>query len=722
MKNIFKFLSRSKLAVAMIVLLLIVQAYCDLSLPAYTSDLLNIGLQQGGIEDAVPETVRPESLALLELFMTDADADTVDAAYAPPEGGLRRLDKNADRAALNSIFLIPESAVLQLSVSSEGQEMLGRLAAGLAAGAITKDDIQRQLSDAVSGIQGLTDTYLQQMAVVYVSGELQAQGMDMDALRNAYLFRVGGVMLLMTLIMALVSVVTGLIASRVSAGVGRDLREQLYAKVMGFTSAEIEKFSTASLITRCTNDIQQVQILTVLLLRMVTYAPILAIAGVIKVIGAGSGMSWIIVLAVIVLAICIAILFYVVYPKFKIMQQLIDRLNLVSRELLTGVMPIRAFGRQKHEAARFDAANTDLMRTQLFTNRVMTFMSPVMMLIMNGVSVLIVWVGGHGVDAGTIQVGDLTAFITYSMVIIMGFLMLSMVSIVLPRAGVAADRIQEVLDTEISLKDPDAPRDAALSGCRGILEFHDVRFTYPGADDPVLEHISFKAEPGKTTAIIGSTGCGKSTLIHLIPRFYDVSGGRITLDGVDIRDISPKCLRDLVGYVPQKGILFSGTIESNLKYAGEEVSDEAMREAAAIAQATEFIEAKEEGYQSPIAQNGSNVSGGQRQRLSIARAIAKQPRIFLFDGTFSALDYKTDAALRAALARHVGNATVIIVAQRISTILNADQILVMEEGRIVGQGTHRALLEHCETYLEIARGQLSEAEIASALKGGDDRG
>ena len=404
------------------------------------------------------------------------------------------------------------------------------------------------------------------------------------------------------------------------------------------------------------------------------------------------------------------------------MQQLVDRLNLVSRELLTGVMPIRAFGRQKHEEARFDRANTDLMRTQLFTNRVMTFMSPVLMLIMNGVSVLIVWVGGHGVDSGTIQVGDLTAFITYSMVIIMGFLMLSMVSIMLPRAGVAADRIQEVLDTEITLTDPDTPRDRELAQCRGVLEFDDVTFAYPGADDPVLEHISFTAGPGKTTAIIGSTGCGKSTLIHLIPRFYDVTGGRITLDGVDIRDISQKRLRDLVGYVPQRGTLFSGTIESNLKYAGETVTDDDMREAADIAQATEFIETKEEGFESPIAQNGSNVSGGQRQRLSIARAVAKHPGIFLFDDTFSALDYKTDAALRGALSRHVAGATVIIVAQRISTILNADQILVMEDGRIVGRGTHRELLETCETYMEIARGQLSEAEIASAMKGGGSNG
>ena len=721
MKNIFKFLSKARLSAAIIALLLIVQAYCDLSLPSYTSDLLNIGLQQGGIEDAVPETVRPESLELLKLFMPDADAETVEAAYGQPRDGLRRLKADAGREALDSIFRIPEVAVLQLSSTPEGQEMLGRFMAGAADGTMTKDDIRQQVSGIVSQIEGLTDMYLEQVAVVYVSAELRAQGADMDGIRNAYLLWVGGYMLVMALVMALISVATGFIAARASASIGRDLRERLYTKVMGFTNAEIEKFSTASLITRCTNDIQQVQMFMVILLRMVAYAPILAVAGIIKVIGTSSGMSWIIVAAVIALAITLGGLFIAAYPKFRIMQQLVDRLNLVSRELLTGVMPIRAFVRQKHEEARFDGANTQLMRTQLFVNRIMAFMDPVLMLVMNGVSVLIVWVGGHGVDAGTIQVGDLTAFITYSMVIIMSFLMMSMVSIMLPRAGVAADRIQEVLDTEITLTDPAEPRDAQLSR-GGVLEFDDVSFSYPGADDPVLEHISFTAGPGKTTAIIGSTGCGKSTLIHLIPRFYDVTGGKITLDGVDIRDISQKRLRDLVGYVPQRGILFSGTIESNLKYAGEAVTDGDMREAADIAQATQFIEAKEEGWQSPIAQNGTNVSGGQRQRLSIARAIAKHPGIFLFDDTFSALDYRTDAALRGALARHVAGATVIIVAQRISTILGADQILVMEDGRIVGRGTHRELLKTCETYMEIARGQMSEAEIESALKGEDSNG
>ena len=745
MKNIFRFLAEAKGAVAVIVALLIIQAYCDLALPSYTSDLLNVGLQQNGIADAVPETIREESLETLELFLTDEDTEKAEAAYAEAdEEGVRALKKlTADeREALHDILALPESVVFQMSNSEEGSKMLEMAKGAIGLGVMSKDTLQEQLQERLSQMDGSTDMFLDQVAVGYVAAEYEAQGADVNAIRNAYLFKVGAKMLLMALIMAIVAILTGYIAAKVSAGIGRNLRERLYTKVMNFTSAEIEQFSTASLITRCTNDIQQVQMLTVMLLRMVTYAPILAIAGVFKVIQTGSSMSWIIVLAVILLAICIAILFAVAYPKFQIMQQLVDRLNLVSREILSGVMPIRAFGRQKYEEERFKKANTDLFKTQLFTNRTMTFMMPVMMFIMNGVSVLIVWVGGHGVDTGSVQVGDLTAFITYSMVIIMGFLMLSMISIMLPRAGVAADRIAEVLETEISLKDADVTRDAELerrmkgaetrsgggasdgdtSGCDrkqqtgGVLKFDDVSFTYPGAESPVLEHISFTAEPGKTTAIIGSTGCGKSTLVHLIPRFYDVTEGSITLD---IRELSQKKLRDCIGYVPQKGVLFSGTIESNLKYAGEQVTDADMETAAAIAQATEFIDTKENRYQSDIAQNGSNVSGGQRQRLSIARAIAKHPQIFLFDDSFSALDYKTDSLLRKALAEQVQNATVIIVAQRISTILHADQILVMEDGRVVGMGTHRELLENCQTYLEIARGQMSEEEIQKELKGGE---
>ncbi len=722
MKNIFHFLSGARAAVAAIIALLIVQAYCDLALPTYTSDILNVGLQQNGIEDAVPETMREESLDTLELFLTEEETETLEAAYLDADdNGVRELNKtgDTDRETLHGILLLPECVVYQMENSDEGKAGLEKIQTAIALGIMSKEDFRQQLEDTISQMEGLTDTFLDQIAVSYVAAEYEAQGVDLGQVRNAYLFKVGAKMLAMTLVMAVVAILTGYIASVVSAGIGRNLREQLYSKVMGFTNAEIEEFSTASLITRCTNDIQQVQMLVVMLLRMVAYAPILAVAGVIKVIQTGSQMSWIIVAAVIALAVCISVLFVVAYPKFKVMQKLVDKLNLVSRELLTGVMPIRAFGRQKYEEERFAKANTELFRTQLFTNRTMTFMMPVMMLIMNGVSVLIVWVGAQGVDAGTVQVGNLTAFITYSMVIIMSFLMLSVISIMLPRAGVAADRIVEVLNTEVSLTDAPDVKDRELEHVQGRLAFSDVSFAYPGAESPVLEHISFVAEPGKTTAIIGSTGCGKSTLVNLIPRFYDVSEGSITIDGVDIREISQKKLRDCIGYVPQKGILFSGTVESNLKYGGSQITDEDMRAAAEISQSVEFIEAKEAGYQSPIAQNGSNVSGGQRQRLSIARAIAKHPQIYLFDDTFSALDYKTDAALRAALAKQTENATVLIVAQRISTIMHADRILVMEEGRIVGMGTHKELLESCATYLEIARGQLSEAEIQGALKGGE---
>ena len=712
-------MSRSKLPILAIVLLLIIQAYCDLALPSYTSDLLNVGLQQNGIENAVPDTIRHESLDKISLFISDSEEQTLSSAYGAPDGnGVMELSDDADREKLNEILLVPECMILQMESTSESAEGLGQMLAAVNAGMMSKADIRAQMSEGMQKLEELTDVYLSQIAVRYVASEYEAQGLDLNDIRNKYLFIIGGKMLLMALIMAIVAVITGYIAAVVSAGTGRDLRERLFENVMGFTSAEIEKFSTASLITRCTNDIQQVQMLMVMLLRMVTYAPILAIAGIIKVINTGSEMSWIIVVGVIALAVCLGALFAIAYPKFKIMQDLVDKLNLVSREMLTGIMPIRAFGRQTYEEERFSAANNDLFKTQLFTNRTMTFMMPVMMLIMNGISVLIVWVGGHGADSGTIQVGDLTAFITYSMVIIMSFLMLSMISIMLPRAGVAADRIAAVLETPVTLTDAEETLDGSIEDRAGEVEFSDVSFTYPGAEDPVLENISFTAKAGTTTAIIGSTGCGKSTLVHLIPRFYDVTEGCIKVCGEDIRKLSQKKLRDIIGYVPQKGILFSGTIESNLKYAGD-ISDEAMEKAARTAQAEEFISGKESGYQSPIAQNGSNVSGGQRQRLSIARAIAKDPKIYVFDDSFSALDYKTDAALRKELSTQTKNAAVIIVAQRISTIMNADQILVMEEGKIVGRGTHRELLEGCETYLEIAKGQLSETEIQNALKGGN---
>ena len=724
MKNILRFLSGSKAVIALILVLLCVQAYCELALPNYTSDILNVGLQQSGVEDAVPETIREESLTLLELFMTEEEEETAEAAYGAADAdGIRTLTGDVDEEELSDILLTPECVVYSLSTSDEYADVLTQLQTAAAAGLITKDDIQEQMSEVISQMDVMTDTYLTQLAVYYVTAEYEAQGIDLDKVRSSYLWTVGGKMLLMAILMMAVAILVGYLASVVSSRIGRDLRQSVYEKVMTFTNAEMEKFSTASLITRCTNDIQQVQQVIVMLLRMVIYAPILAVGGIIMVAQTAPGMSWIIVLAVAILLACIFVLFTVAMPKFRLMQQKVDRLNLVSREILTGIMPIRAFSREKHEEERFEEASYDLYRTQLFTNRAMTFMSPVMTFVMNGVSVLIVWVGAHGVDEGTVQVGDLTAFITYSMVIVMGFLMIAMVSIMAPRASVAADRIVEVLNTPVTLQDPEASRDAETADAQGTIEFHDVSFTYPGAEEPAIEHISFAAKPGATTAIIGSTGCGKSTLLNLIPRFYDVTEGSITLDGVDIRELSQHHLREQLGYVPQKGVLFSGTIESNIKYAqtnveGGEISDADMEQAADIAQAVEFISGKPEGYGSSISQGGTNVSGGQKQRLSIARAVAKHPKVYLFDDSFSALDYKTDLALRRALAEQTGDATVIIVAQRISTILHADQIIVLDDGKIVGMGTHDELMQTCGAYQEIARSQLSDEELSGSAKGG----
>ena len=538
--------------------------------------------------------------------------------------------------------------------------------------------------------------------------------MDLGDVQMRYLLTTGAKMLGLTLLMVCTAVLAGLLSSRTAARIGMELRGQVFTKVLSFSNTELNQFSIASLITRSTNDIQQVQMVEVMLLRMVLYAPIIGIGGILKVLGTDTGLGWIIVVAVAAIFAVVMILLFVAMPKFKKMQTLVDRVNLVAREILTGLPVIRAFDREKFEEERFDRANTTLMKTQLFTNRVMNIMMPAMMLIMNGVTVMIIWFGGHGVDAGTMQVGDMIAFITYTMQIVMAFLMITMISVMLPRAGVAADRIQEVLDTPISIQDAPSVRDGELADAKGELRFEDVSFRYEGADEDALEHISFTAKPGETTAIIGSTGCGKSTLIHLIPRFYDVTQGRITIDGVDIREISQEKLHSLLGFVPQKGNLFSGTIASNIKYGGDWITDEKMVEAAQIAQAEEFIETKPDGYESPIAQGGTNVSGGQKQRLSIARAIAKSPKIFLFDDSFSALDYKTDAQLRKALHDKTADAAVVIVAQRISTILHANRILVLEDGKIVGDGTHEQLLESCAAYQEIARSQLSEAE----LKGG----
>ena len=735
MTKIFKQLARHWAACLAVVALLIVQAYCDLSLPDYTSKIVDIGIQQGGIESPVPETIRDTTLQALELLMPEDTAAQVDQWYSMKDvDGLWHLSPNADMAELEAAFTTPDVVLYMAAAQNAAQaagsaetmtpsiydlDAVSRQFAAMAQAPGAREMLQNQLSTAISQLDATMADNLSSQAVLLVGLEYEAQGTAHDV-QMAYLLRIGGQMLGLTLLMVAAAVAVGFIASRVSAAIGRDLRREVFSTVVGYSNAEIERFSTASLITRTTNDIQQVQFVCVILLRMVAYAPILGIGGILHVAAGNTGLEWIIFAAVAALLVLIAILMNLAMPKFKLMQTLVDRLNLVSREILTGIMPIRAFSREKFEEARFDKANRDLMGTQLFTNRTMTAMMPFMTLIMNGTSLLIVWFGGKAMDLGTMQVGEMIAFITYTMQIVMSFLMLAMVAVMLPRAGVAADRIDEVIRTPATIHDPDAAT-AKLAlerkNWNGEVEFKDVSFRYPGADSDALEHISFTAKPGQTTAIIGSTGCGKSTLLNLIPRFYDVTGGAVCIDGVDVREMPQATLHNLMGYVPQKGVLFSGTIESNLKFAGEHITDEDVRTAAGIAQAAEFIDAKPEGYASPIAQGGSNVSGGQKQRLSIARAIAKKPRIYLFDDSFSALDYKTDVALRRALKAQTDNATVIIVAQRISTVLHANRILVLDEGRIVGDGTHAQLLESCPEYQEIARSQLSQKELNLSKEG-----
>ncbi len=735
MLNIFRHLAKHWATILAVVVLLLVQANCDLALPSYTSDIVDVGIQQGGVENGLPGSARQTTLDALSVLMPGEDAAALDAAYGPAdENGVRALLDTVteeQQAALADALTTPDVALYMAaaaqSASRQGVETalpepqdLDSAAAMLSAAAAAPDFDHEALLARLSGAAGSLDATaaetLASQAVQLVRLEYQAQGIDGDVQMH-YLLTTGGEMLLVALLMAAAAISVGFLASRVSAAVGRDLRRQVFGKVISFSNAETDRFSTASLITRTTNDIQQVQMTSVMLLRIVIYAPILGIGGIIRVAGTDTGLSWIIVLAVALLLALVFVLMQVAMPKFKIMQKLVDRLNLVSREILTGIMPIRAFSREKFEEERFDAANKDLMKTQLFTNRTMTFMMPAMTLIMNGISLLIVWFGGHAMETSGMQVGDLIAFITYTMQIVMSFLMLTAISIMLPRAGVAADRIEEVLRTEPVIEDPapaQLPAGLESKQWRGVVQFDHVNFRFPGADADALEDITFTAEPGKTTAIIGSTGCGKSTLLNLIPRFYDVTGGKITLDGVDLRQMPQETLRAQLGYVPQKGVLFSGTIESNLKFGGDAIPDADMVQAAEIAQATEFISAKPEGYQSPIAQGGTNVSGGQKQRLSIARAIAKNPKVYLFDDSFSALDYKTDVTLRRALKEKTGDATVIIVAQRISTVLHADQILVLDDGRIVGCGRHADLLATCPEYREIAKSQLSEKDLAKA--------
>ena len=754
MTKIFKQLARHWAVCLVVFALLFVQAYCDLALPDYTSKIVDTGIQQGGIESPLPQTVRQSTLDALSLLMSEEDAQKLQNAYQyylQDDGVLQlRSDLTEDeRTALEEAVTTPDivlyMAAAQAANTPAGQNSMGMTGLAETPSAAADADtetatptaadldtvcsqfaamsqmpgfdrsmLQKQLDGVMSQLDSTLLENLKSQSLLLVQLEYEAQGVAQDV-QMGYLFRVGGQMLALTLLMVAVAVAVGFLASRVSAAIGRDLRRETFSSVIGFSNAEIENFSTASLITRTTNDIQQVQFVCVILLRMVAYAPILGIGGVLHVVGSSSGLSWIVVLDVALLLLLLLFLMSVAMPKFKVMQQLVDRLNLVSREILTGIMPVRAFSREKFEEQRFDKANRELMGTQLFTNRAMVAMMPFMTLIMNGTSLLIVWFGGKAMDAGTMQVGEMIAFITYTMQIVMSFLMLAMVAVMLPRAGVAADRIDEVIRTKATIRDPDeaaAKAAQAHTDWQGVVQFEDVSFRYPGADSDALEHISFTAKPGETTAIIGSTGCGKSTLLNLIPRFYDVTGGKVTVDGIDVREMPQAQLHDLLGYVPQKGVLFSGTIDSNLKFGGEDITDAQVHKAAAIAQATDFIEAKPEGYQSPIAQGGSNVSGGQKQRLSIARAIAKDPKVYLFDDSFSALDYKTDVTLRRALKAQTDNATVIIVAQRISTVLHANQILVLDEGRLVGKGTHAQLMVSCPEYQEIARSQLSQKELA----------
>ena len=720
--RIIKNLAQHKLVVLLIVVLLCVQAACDLALPNYTSDIVDTGIQQQGVQDVAAEQLTERTHDLVAMMLPESDEQMFADAYTQNEDGTYSLTEagKRDRAALDDAMALPMTVTCYAGQIAELD--LEQVKSAYDQGMIGKDDIQAMLDRARGSMGDMADTLIAQQGLAAARAEYEQLGYDLDAMQMDYLAATGAKMLGLAALGMVIAVMVGFLASRTAAKVGRSLRERLFNQVVGFSDAEIQSFSAASLITRDTNDVQLVQMVTVMLLRMVLYAPILAIGGIIMIARTDLSMGWIIIAAVAAIAVIMGVLMKVAMPKFKIMQKLIDRVNLVSRELLTGLPVIRAFGREQHEEARFDDANTRLMKTQLFTNRVMTFMMPLMMLIMNLVSVGIIWFGGHAIDAGNLQTGDLIAFITYSMVIIMGFLMIGMLSIMLPRADVAAQRIDEVLECKPSIADPDPGKAKdALLGANGLpgarIAFENVSFRYSDGAECVLEDVSFTCEPGKTTAIIGSTGSGKSTVLKLAERFHDVTSGRITVDGIDVRDVSQHALRTQLGYVPQAAFLFSGTIASNVGYGVDDADEDRIRAAADVAQASDFIAERPEGLATPISQGGTNVSGGQRQRLAIARALATDARAYLFDDSFSALDYKTDAALRHELSSRLGGKTVVIVAQRISTVLNADQIVVLDDGRVVGAGTHEQLMESCQEYREIAMSQLSEEE----LKGGDAR-
>ena len=771
MGKIFKNMLPYRKAVIIIIALLFVQAWCDLSLPSYTSDIIDVGIQNSGVEHIVPEKLTKSEFKTAQFIMTDDEADLWKGLYKADGEFYKLKDKSSkelDEAdeKLNLPLIMnyqmstlevssfkktvanqmgkKESELENVSVEQLGESLGVKLksfkqekedddgnkvkvdcvdarpffAGMMQSGKMDKKSILSMRDKMSDTIDAMGSSLVKSMGVAYAVSCDKAAGIDVDHIQKSYLLFAGLKMLGMALLMGVVTVLVGFFASRVGAGIGMTLREKVFKNVVGFSNAEMDKFSTASLITRSTNDIQQIQMVSVMLLRMVAYAPILGIGGVLKVVQTGAGMGWIIVLAIAVILGYVMVLMSAAMPKFKLMQKLVDNINLVSREILTGLSVIRAFGREKKEEERFDEANKDLTKTMLFTNRVMTFMMPGMMIIMNILTVGIVWFGAKKIDGGNMQVGAMTAFITYAMMIVMSFLMLTMMSIMLPRAAVAAERIDEVVRTESSIKDADEPE--KLTSHDGVISFEHVNFKYPGAEEDVLHDIDFVARPGETTAIIGSTGCGKSTLVNLIPRLYDVSDGKILLDGKDIRNILMSDLREEIGFVPQKGVLFSGTIASNLRFGNDDATDEEIKKAARIAQATEFIEAKDDKYESSISQGGSNVSGGQKQRLAIARAIAKNPKIFIFDDSFSALDLKTDAALRKALSENVKDSTVIIVAQRISTILHAEQILVLDDGKVVGKGTHEQLLKNCDVYREIAKSQLSAKELGMDESEGSD--
>ena len=749
MLKIMKYLKKSAVSVVAIIVLLLVQALCDISLPDYTSKIVNIGIQQGGIENAVPEVIKENELKRLLMFVDDDKKDTVEDSYTLVKSGdtsdekydeyvekypeletenvyvLNKIDKEKNEE-LNEILGKPEMALL--AIEKDGEEskkikesilkmMPPQVAMAMKDKSLMeiietmpKEQLDSMKKEMFKKFDSMPESIITQSAIAYVNNEYKSIGIDMDNLQSKYILKSGGQMLGIAILSMFVTIIVTFLAAKVAATLGKTLRNNVYEKVMSFSNEEMKKFSTASLITRSTNDIQQIQMMMVMILRFIFYAPMMAMMGIFKVINTNVSMSWIIAVAVICIVFLLGIIFTFVMPKFKLVQKLVDKLNLVSREIITGIMPIRAFSNQKHEEERFEKANGDLTRVNIFVNRIMSCMMPAMMLVMNLIAVLIVYKGTYSIDAGTMQVGDMMAFIQYTMQIIMSFLVIGMMSVMIPRASVSAGRICEVIETEPTIEDPESAKEFS-GNKKGVVEFKNVSFKYPDAEEEILSDISFTAKPGETTAFIGSTGSGKSTLINLIPRFFDVTEGQILVDRADIREVTQKDLRDKIGYVPQKGILFTGTIASNLRYGNTNATDEQIREAAEIAQATEFIDSKPEGFDTEIAQGGTNVSGGQKQRLSIARAIAKNPEIYIFDDSFSALDLKTDAALRKALKKKTGDSTVLIVAQRISTILHAEQIIVLDEGRIVGKGTHEELLKNCEVYKQIALSQLSKEEL-----------